>query len=187
MKNIVFINGSPKRSGATDEFLSILISYLNKKLFSHRTVNLSDYSINYCSGCKICYQNGECVQDDGMDEIMREIDKADIIVTISPSYWGDITGQLKVFIDRCTPYSNTHELHGILSEGKKGYALALRTGQNPSECLHIIESINHFYGHLEIDFEDNSNIYLCGIKKPEDVHKYKNKIKQFADLIAVTA
>jgi len=126
----------------------------------------------------------ECCQKDDIQKIMFAIEKADIIVTISPSYWADITGTLKVFIDRCTPYCDTHEPHVTLSKGKLGFAVALRTGQNPSECLHIVESINHFYGHMKIDFEDNYNMYLCGINRgSDDVSKHKAQIKQFADLI----
>ena len=187
MKRIIFINGSPKRNGATDKLLSLLIMYINKEIFECKTINLSDYNINYCTGCTICYQIAECCQKDDFHTVMSEIDRADMIVTISPSYWADITGHLKVFIDRCTPYCDTHEPHAALSKGKKGYAVALRTGKSPNECLHIIDSINHFYGHLKIDFEENYNMYLCGIKRnSEDLSKYKNEITQFADLINST-
>jgi len=73
---------------------------------------------------------------------------------------------------------------GALSKDKIGFAIALRTGQNPKECLHIIESINHFYGHMKIDYEDNYNMYLCGINRgSDDVYKHKTQIEQFADLI----
>lgn len=34
--------------------------------------------------------------------------------------------------------------------GKKGYSIALRTGPSTKECTRIKESIEHFYGHLEI-------------------------------------
>jgi len=42
---------------------------------------------------------------------MKEYEWANIVVSISPSYWADIPGQFKVFIDRCTPWCNTHEPH----------------------------------------------------------------------------
>ena len=67
-------------------------------------------------------------------EIMNEFDEADIIVSVAPSYWADIPGQYKAFIDRCTPWCNTHEPHAMIKPGKKGYAIALRTGPNMPEC-----------------------------------------------------
>jgi len=39
-------------------------------------------------------------------------------VVVSPSYWEDIPGQFKTFIDRCTPWCNTHEPHAKLSNYK---------------------------------------------------------------------
>ena len=37
---------------------------------------------------------------------------------ITPSYWADIPGQFKAFIDRCTPWCNTHEPHATIKPGK---------------------------------------------------------------------
>ena len=81
---------------------------------------------------------------------MDEFAAADVILAVSPSYWADIPGQFKAFIDRCTPWCNTHEPHAAIPTGKKGYVIALRTGPSMRECERIIGSIEHFYGHLEI-------------------------------------
>ncbi len=184
MKNILFINASPYRNGATDKIFSVLTENTDKTKFVCKTINLSDYNIMYCTGCTSCYQTLECCLKDDLAGIINEMEKADAFVIISPSYWADITGQLKVFIDRFTPFCNTHFPRACLPEGKKGFAIALRTGQNPGECLHIIESINHFYGHLDIYTEDNYSIYFCGIeRKSEITDNLKEKIKQFAELI----
>ena len=54
-----------------------------------------------------------------IQKIMDEYDKADIVVSVSPSYWADIPGQFKAFIDRCTPWCNTHEPHATISQARK--------------------------------------------------------------------
>ena len=181
MKKIVFINGSAKRLGATDEIVNLIIKYLDKSHFECQIVNLSEHNVNYCKGCRACHETAECVLHDDMTEILSCIDSSDIVVMISPSYWADITGQMKVFIDRCTPYCDTHEPHATLSLGKIGYAVALRTGQNPGECLHIIDSFNHFYGHMQIAAA--GSFYLCGIDTPQDVQQFEEKIADFAQTI----
>ena len=48
-----------------------------------------------------------------------------MIVSVAPSYWADVPGQFKAFIDRCTPWSNTHEPHASLGGGKRGGAMEL--------------------------------------------------------------
>jgi len=113
-----------------------------------------------------------------MERVLRQMEAADAIVIASPSYWGDMTGQLKVFIDRCTPYCNTHTPHASLPGGKRGYAVALRTGKNPGECRHIIERIRHFFGHLDIPLA--GQIHFCGIENANDIPPYAEKIRRFA-------
>jgi multimeric flavodoxin WrbA len=112
-----------------------------------------------------------------IENIMNEYDEADIIVSVSPSYWADIPGQLKAFIDRCTPWCNTHNPHAHIKSGKKGYAIALRTGPNMPECEKIISSIEHFYGHLEI--ESVGHLGLTSIEYKVDVEPRKQEIIDF--------
>jgi multimeric flavodoxin WrbA len=108
---------------------------------------------------------------------MAEFNRADVIVSVAPSYWADIPGQFKAFIDRCTPWCNTHEPHATIKSGKKGYSVALRTGPSMRECERIIGSIEHFYGHLEI--ECCGSLGLCSVEYREAVEPRKAEITAF--------
>jgi multimeric flavodoxin WrbA len=119
--------------------------------------------------------------EDGSTELMSKIDLADIIICVSPSYWADIPGQFKAFIDRCTPWCNTHEPHAAVRPGKKGYAVALRTGPNMPECERIIGSIEHYYGHLEI--ECCGHLGLTSIEYKEDLEPRISEIREFSATI----
>lgn len=174
--NILLINCSPVRNGATAEMHSFLDS-------AHKihSICIDDYDIHYCKGCRSCHQTAACFQDDDMLKVIEAFEWADRIVCVSPSYWADVPGQFKAFIDRCTPWCNTHEPHARLSAGKKGYAIALRTGSNMQECHRIIGSIEHFYGHMEIT--PSGNLGLCSIEHKEDVAGRKQEIEAFCALI----
>ena len=139
----------------------------------------SDYEYRNRKDCCSCHNTAKCVMSDAIviENIMNEYDEADIIVSVSPSYWADIPGQFKAFIDRCTPWCNTHEPHASIKPGKKGYAIALRTGPNMSECERIIGSIEHFYGHLEI--ECKGHLGLTSIEYKTDVEVRKQEIVDF--------
>lgn len=49
------------------------------------------------------------------------------------------------------------------------------------ECNKIIESIEHFYGHLEI--ATCGSLGLCSIENKMDVQKRVNEIEKFCNLI----
>ncbi|MCL2445877.1 MAG: flavodoxin family protein [Oscillospiraceae bacterium] len=185
MKRVLMISGSPRPQGATQVVLSLLQTELEAAGNCCEIVRLSDCEIKYCLGCQVCYKTAQCVQRDAMDTLFAKMAQADVLVLASPSYWGDVTGQMKVFFDRCTPYCNTHTPHASLPSGKQGYAIALRTGSNAGECLHIIESIRHFYGHLNIACGNDNAVYLCGVAQANDIsNEQSDQLRRFARSIA---
>ena len=170
------INCSPVKSGATAEIAGLAAEELAQR-YTVRSVCIDDYEFDFCRGCRSCHQTARCVMEDGVQTLMHAFEQADIILAVSLSYWADIPGQFKAFIDRCTPWCNTHEPHASIPAGKKGYVIALRTGPNMKECQRIIESIGHFYGHLEI--ERSGSLGLCSIEYRSDVELRKEEIISF--------
>ncbi|MBR5975735.1 MAG: flavodoxin family protein [Clostridiales bacterium] len=172
MKALV-INCSPVRNGATAEIVGIIAGELGKR-YETKSVCIDDYKFSFCRGCRSCHKTARCVQHDDVDLLMAEFEAADVIVCVAPSYWADIPGQFKAFIDRVTPWCNTHEPHASISSGKRGFAVALRTGPNMKECERLIGSIEHFYGHLEI--ECAGSLGMVSVECREDVAAHREEI-----------
>lgn len=122
------INCSPVRTGASAEIVRIVAERLALR-YEVRAVCIDDYRFGFCRGCRSCHTTARCVQNDEVDALMRELERAELIVSISPSYWADVPGQFKAFIDRCTPWSNTHQPHRSLPPGKRGYAVPCVRGR----------------------------------------------------------
>ena len=177
---VLVMNCSPVRNGATAEIVKIVTDCLEK---SHNVKNIciDDYDIHFCKGCRTCHTTAKCVQKDDVDRIIEQYEWADIIIFVSPSYWADIPGQFKAFFDRCNPWFNTHEPHAKINSGKKGYVIALRTGPSMRECERIIESIEHFYGHMEIECCDR--LGLCSVEYKEDLESKKEELVEFCSKI----
>lgn len=178
--NLLVINCSPVRTGATSEIVKIVTERLSST-YNTKIICIDDYDFKFCKGCRTCHNTAKCVMNDDIPLIINEFEWADIIISVSPSYWADIPGQFKAFIDRCTPWCNTHEPHAKISSGKKGYSIALRTGPSMRECDRIIQSIEHFYGHLEIECCDK--LGLCSVEFKENVEEKKDEIISFCDNI----
>ncbi len=177
---ILVINASPVRNGATAEIVRLVSGYL----YSDNEVTaicIDDYEIKYCKGCRNCHKTASCVIDDDVNKLVSEFAAADKIICVAPSYWADVPGQFKVFIDRLTPWSNTHEPHASIPFGKQGYAIALRTGPNMSECERIIKTIEHFMSHLNISFK--CGLGLCSVECRDDVEDKIPEIKAFCEKI----
>lgn len=176
--NLLVFNCSPVRDGATAEIVKIVSEKLSGE-FKTKCICIDDYDFGFCKGCRACHKTARCVLSDDIPLIMSELEWADIIVCVSPSYWADVPGQFKAFIDRCTPWCDTHDPHAAISDGKMGYAIVLRTGPNMAECERLIQTIEHFYGHLEI--ECCGSLALCSVDGKDKVGGRKEEIAEFCE------
>lgn len=182
--DVLIINCSPVRNGATAEIAKIAAEYLSSGN-NIASVCIDDFSIAFCRGCRSCHTTAKCVQPDDTERLMALFDAADVILAVSPSYWADVPGQFKAFIDRCTPWCNTHEPHASLRGGKKGYVIALRTGPGMRECERIISTLEHFFGHLEI--ESSGSLGLCSVECRADAQARADEIERFcSEIISLT-
>lgn len=177
---VLLLNAGAKDCGATQEILLAMQAELPEDS-SFELLCLGNLNLGFCKGCKACYGIGECVQEDDVQRVLDAIDRAGRIVIAAPSYWADIPGQFKVFIDRCTPYSNTspNPKRRTLKSGKRCYAIALRTGTRPAECRHIIDTVEHWCGHMGLTF--SGSMFFCGVEGKEDLAPYREQIRKTAN------
>ncbi|MBQ3269400.1 MAG: flavodoxin family protein [Clostridia bacterium] len=181
MPRALIVNCSPVRNGATARIAEIIADELAGR-FEVGRVCIDDYRFAFCRGCRRCHDTGRCVlPSDGAEALMDAFERADVVVCVSPSYWADVPGQFKAFIDRCTPWCDTHEPHAALTPGKRGYAVALRTGPGAAECGRIVRTIEHFFGHLHIDCP--GSLSLTGVEGREDVEGRAGEIVRFCETI----
>ena len=164
------IIGSPRENGWTAFITKRVAQGMIDSGIDVKSYVLGDMEIKYCKGCKTCYKTRRCIQRDDMDQVIKDLFDADIIVVSSPSYWGDVSGQLKVFFDRCTPLCNTGEGGTSVPKGKVGISIAIRAGHRQEENLHLINCIEHYFGHLEI-----KPVERLMIERIDDVNDFGKK------------
>ena len=101
-KKAAIILSSP-RKGANSNALGLAIGDGIKEAGGKiKVIDLSGLDIKPCLACEACQRNGgKCVQHDGMQTVYPQVIDADILVLASPIYWFNVSGQLKVFLDRC--------------------------------------------------------------------------------------
>ena len=167
MVKAVCILGSPRPEGSTAAVVAEIFRALEARGIETRVYQLSGLDIGYCCGCKACEVTGECVQEDDVRRVMADALGAELVIVASPSYWGGVTGQMKVFIDRCTPYGNTNPARKPVAPVGKGVAVALRAGGSRQENMDIVRTVEHFLGHLDIPMV--AHFTVEGIETVEDL------------------
>lgn len=101
MKVTAFIGSGRKRHSynACEKFLQNLQSYGDVE---YELVRLSEYNIGICRGCRICFDKGEehCPHRDDRDILIGKINDSDGVIFASPNYSFQVSGLMKVFLDR---------------------------------------------------------------------------------------
>jgi len=100
---ILILNGGPRKNGATARVLKAMKEGFEK---NHEVewVDVYDLDMKPCRGCLRCRPAGRCVlSDDDAHRMKDAIENADVLVAGTPTYWGNMSGPLKILFDRNVP------------------------------------------------------------------------------------
>ena len=101
---VLCISGSPRRYGNSERLLDALIGGVEDAGGKAVKIVAKDAGVHVCLGCNACSKDGRCIQSDGMDAVMAELDAADAIAVASPVFFATVPAVLKTLLDRCQPY-----------------------------------------------------------------------------------
>ena len=110
MKVLAF-NGSPRRDGTTATLLTKVLEGAASQGAETEFIQLNELNMKGCQACFSCKKRGgksygKCALKDDMTPLYERIEQADAFFVGSPIYFGSITSELKMFIDRMFPYLN---------------------------------------------------------------------------------
>lgn len=121
--NIIIINGSSRKNGATAGILHAMEQrLLQKDNVFVEFVDICNLNMAPCVGCCSCYRTGHCYINDDAEQLSDRMEKADGLIIGSPTYASNVSGQLKQLIDR------GHFVIEQLLHDK--YAVSVVTGEN---------------------------------------------------------
>jgi len=110
-KSILIINSSFRKKN-TYKVLMQIEQLLKKSDTNIEIINLFDYKIENCIGCKKCITDGECCFKDDMINLMQKMVKSDGLILSSPIYVGTVSGKFKTMVDRTCMWYHRPELAG---------------------------------------------------------------------------
>ncbi len=106
MKKIIIIDGGPRKTFNTASMLKKVAEGANSVCEGIEVKSYRLYDLDYkgCMSCLACKIKGKAVNickfKDALTPILEEIAEADGLVLGSPNYFGEITGQMRAFLER---------------------------------------------------------------------------------------
>lgn len=100
-KKVLILSGSPRKNGNSDILCDEFAKGASEAGNIVEKIRVADKKITPCSACYHCKNNnGKCIHNDDMAEILQKIIDTDVLVLASPVYFYSINAQLKAVIDR---------------------------------------------------------------------------------------
>ena len=139
---VVAFNGSARRDGNTAILVKVVFRELKKAGIRTELVQMAGKKIQGCIACGKCFESKDkrCVmKGDIVNECIEKMLEADGIILASPTYFADISANMKALIERAGFVARANE---DMFRRKAGAAVvAVRRGG----AIHAFDSMNHFF------------------------------------------
>ena len=138
---VVAFNGSPRKDGNTVCLINRVAAVLRSEGIDTEIVQVGGVLVHGCAACFQCRTrpDGTCCQSDAMNGWIAKMREADGVILGSPTYFADITSEMKALVDRVGFVSRAN---GCFLRRKVGAAvIAVRR----AGALHAFDSLNHFF------------------------------------------
>jgi len=181
---VVLFNASPRKEGNTYLCLNVVMDELKAAGIECEYIWIGMEQLRGCISCYKCFanKNKKCSQaNDKMNEFIEKMIEADGIILGSPTYFADVTTNMKALIERA---GLVGKANGDMFKYKAGAAVVAvrRAG-----AAHVFSSLNFFFLIAEM-LVVGSSYWNLGIglapgdvkKDGEGMQTFKNLGKNFA-------
>lgn len=139
---VVAVSGSARKGGNTAQLIEAVFAPLREAGIECELVELAAHDVRGCTACRKCFEkkDRQCHgRKDYINEVLPKLWEADAVILGSPTYFADVTTEMKALIDRTGFVSMAND--GLLERKVGAAVVAVRRGGG----IHVFDSINHLF------------------------------------------
>lgn len=179
---IVSILGSPRAEGNSAILADIVTGVAEQhgaKVTSHFLNRLNYRGCQACSACK--GKSERCILQDDLKQVLEDVILSDVVILATPVYWGEVSGQMKLLIDRTYSFlkpgfTERHDKHR-LPPGKKLVWIQVQGAENKDQFGDIFSRYNLFFQQLNF-FSETHLLRACNVHAAGAVNDRPDLIEQ---------
>lgn len=185
--NIIGINGSPRIGGNTDILLDkVLVGARNKGAKVEKII-LNKLKFSPCQECKNMRDDGVCIVKDDMQILYKKIEDADAIILASPIFFGSLSAQTKMMIDRfqCVWRARYMFKKDIYKNQKIGVFISVEASNRKDFFENAKLIVKNFFATIKATYLEE--LFCPGVDEKGDILKYPDCLKKGLELGAKIA
>lgn len=169
---IVCLLGSPRPTGNSTTIAKQFLETAERNGATVRFFSLNHLSYRGCQACMACKTKlDHCILQDDLTDVLEAVRDSDVLVIASPVYYGEVSSQMKGFIDRTfsflKPDYTTNPEPGRLSGPKQMVCILTQAQPDEQQFADIFPRYDSFFQWY--GFRNNRLIRACGVMNTGDV------------------
>jgi multimeric flavodoxin WrbA len=176
---VVAISGSARKNGNTAILVNTVFKELKKAGIKTELVQLAGKKVPGCIACLKCFKTKDrrcAVTGDIVNECIGKMLEADGIILASPTYFADISANMKALIERAGFVARANDDMFRRKVGASVVAVR-RAG-----AIHVFDSMNHFFFISQMVVPGSSYWNIGVGLAPGDVKKDKEGLETMKTL-----
>ena len=175
--HVIILSGNPKKDGLCQSMVDAVREGAEEAAATVEEIRVNDLKLIRCQVCQdgwgTCLTEKRCQYgDDGLDDLMKRLASADVLVLATPVYWGEMSESLKCCLDRLRRCA--HGAHGLLA-GRQALLVATPGGSGNGQ-LTCFEQLDRFCRHTGLAIFDYLGAKRCTV----DYHRRAARSAAFA-------
>jgi len=157
---IIGISGSPRIGGNTDILLDKALEGARKKGAETEKIILNNLKMMPCQGCEKVKDDGTCLVEDDFQAVYEKLKKADGVILASPIFFGSLSAQTKILVDRLQCYWRYRYVLKKAKAGKTrpGVFICVEASERESFLENAKSIVKNMFATLDLDY---ANELLC--------------------------
>lgn len=177
---VVGICGSPRKNGNSEILLDEFLNEIREKGGEVKKFILNSMKFVPCQECENIRKDGRCKIQDDMQEVYNEIEDADIVIVASPVFFGSVSAQTKMMIDRFQcQWLGINFFKTYKPKSKKGYFICVEASNRDDFVENAKSIIKNFFATVGATY--SGEIICKGVDEKGKVREKKecfDKIKK---------
>jgi len=177
--SVIAVNGSPRKGWNTHTLLQKALEGAESGGARTEIINLYDIGFKGCQGCLGCKRKGgnvgRCAVKDALTPVLDSIAECDAFILGSPIYIGEVTGEMRSFLERLIfQYISYDKMHGGLfgKQIKTAFIFTTNCPENAYEAVGYTRLFNDYEQFLGRIFGECRALAVGETWQIDDYEKY---------------
>jgi multimeric flavodoxin WrbA len=179
---VLGINASPRIGGNTDLLLDKALDGARSKGVGIDKIILNNLKFVPCQECEIMADDGQCLVKDDMQMVYEKIKNSDAIIFASPVFFGSLSAQAKMMIDRfqCAWRAKNMLKKDIGYKRIPGIFISVEGSERKDFFENSKAVVKNFFATINVAYKEE--LFCPGVDEKAGILKHPDCLKKAFDL-----